>query len=597
MSEVWADSFVEEANISRTIWMLRRALGEDKNGQDYIQTIPKHGYRFVADVSEISPANQKAKAATANGDQGGISRDSANAETELAKPSEVIEPPAKILKGVLIAAFVVLAIGLSGVLANYLLKKKRATKAPAIKSLAVLPLKNVSGDSAQDYLVDGMTEGLISNLARIRDLRVIASKAVMQYKDSPKTRAEIATDLNVDAIVQGSFFADGKLLRVEVELVDATTENKLWSDHYEQSSSDMFVLQKDITNAIARKIRIDIQPSMNLAQNINPEAYDLYLHGCFQMREETKENYLKAIALQERAIKLDPNFAPAFAELARASSSYVYVYAPQDKQMYERAVVAVEHALAISPDLAEAHLVRALLLWTHANGFPHEQAIEEYKYVLELNPNLDEAHQRLGIVYHHIGMFDKALAEYRQALDIDPTNNLVRLRIGAVATLQHRYQEAINILDTLPTDLTLAIYWKGLALVHLKRLDEAANFAAEALKDRPQDAGGEITSIQALIAALRGDDRLAEKKIKRTIVIGSSYDHFHHSAYHIAMAYAILKKPDEAMKWLEIAANDGLPCYPAFEADPFLENLHQDPRFIEFMAKQKEIWETRMKTL
>jgi TolB-like protein/Tfp pilus assembly protein PilF len=608
MREIWADSFVEEANISRTIWMLRSALGHDENGQQYIETIPKHGYRFLANVVEISPAgpvNQNGATALVQNLEAETVKTNENyrvhAQT-VVKPAttttnQSVAPQTKKYRTILAVTLFPLLSAIIALSFYYSQKKNSPVRTPEIKSLAVLPIKNMSGDQAQDYLVDGMTAGLIANLSRIGNLRVIASKSVMAYKGSSRTLAEIASDLNVDAIVQGGFRADGDHFQIDLELVDGRTENKLWSHKIERSSGEVLNIQRDIADAIRSRLHIDAHPPATYLQNVNPEAYNLYQHGRYQLQEETKENALKAIAFQQQAVNLDPNFALAYTELARAYNIYTYFYEPKAKKSYENAFVAVETALNKDPDLGDAHFVRGLLLWTHAKGFPHEQVIAEYKRALELNPNLDEAHHQLGIVYHHIGLFDKALAEYQLALAINPANNIVRVRFGAVTALQHKYEEALSIMNTLPPDFIGVRFHKAWVLVHLNRLDQATAFVEQTLKSYPKDEGGMMASIQALIAAQLGDERKAEEKIRRTVEVGSGFGDFHHSAYDIAEAYAILKKPDKAMKWLESAANDGLPCYPAFDADPFLENLRQDPRFIEFMVKQKEIWETRMRTL
>jgi DNA-binding winged helix-turn-helix (wHTH) protein len=403
MNEIWTDCFVEDANLTRTIWMLRQALDDDRNGNGFIQTVPKHGYRFVAELKDPRSETKGQNTGPFNG-----------------------HPP-------------------------------------------------------------------------------------------------------------------------------------------------------DQTG------------------NIDNQAYELFLRGRYHLRRETEESVQEAIALQEQATRLSPNFALAFTELARAYHLNAYYYTPEEAKWDEKAWVACEWALTLDPQLGEAHFVRGLLLWTHANGFPHEQVIEEYKRALKLNSDLDEAHHQLGLVLHHIGLLDHALVHYEKALAINPANNIVRARFAIVGNFKHQYEETMRIVDTLPPDITPGLYiLKGMALCHLYRLDEAQNYTENWLESHPRDDGGLMTSIQAMIAALRGDKGEALARIQHSIEIGHGYGHFHHSTYNIAAAFSLLQMPDDAIKWLEFTFNDGFPCYPMIDGDPFLENLHCDPRFIALMSKQREVWDKRM---
>jgi DNA-binding winged helix-turn-helix (wHTH) protein len=406
MNEIWADCFVEEANLTRTIWMLRQALGDGCNGNSFIQTIPKHGYRFAAEQSNV----------------------------EYAQP-ESEEP--------------------------------------------------ISGSS---------------------------------------------------------------------------------NGHSPQK-----------------------------AGNVSKEAYELYLRGRYHLRRETKESVQEAIQLQKKATKLDQNFALAYTELARAYHLNAFYYTPQEKHYDEKAWVACEWAIKLDPQLAEAHFVRGLLLWTHANGFPHEQVIDEYKRALELDPGLDEAHHQIGLVLHHIGLLEEALDHYSKALEINPANNIVRVRFGIVHQFKHQYDEALRIVNTLPADMTPGPnILRGMALCHLYRLEEAQEFSDKWLIAHQKDEGGLMTSIQAVIAALNNNKCASLAKVERSIEIGRGYGHFHHSTYNIATAFALLDLAADAINWLEFTFNDGFPCYPMIEGDPFLQSLHGDSRYGALMSKQKQLWTKRI---
>jgi tetratricopeptide (TPR) repeat protein len=210
-----------------------------------------------------------------------------------------------------------------------------------------------------------------------------------------------------------------------------------------------------------------------------------------------------------------------------------------------------------------------------------------------LNPNLDEAQNQLALVYSHIGAFDQALQELQKAVAIKPGNTLAQFRIGETLLFQGKYEQALTALRSIPREANPALvgFQTPVALVHLGRREEAATMLEEFLKDYPEDNGGLFTSVQALIAALAGEENTAERKIRSALEKGKGFGHFHHTAYNIACAYSLMKKAEQAMKWLETAAEDGFPCYPLFERDPHLNHLRQDARFIRFMARLKAQWD------
>jgi len=292
-------------------------------------------------------------------------------------------------------------------------------------------------------------------------------------------------------------------------------------------------------------------------------------------------------------VATDPTFAAAYAELAQAYVWKLFLFAPGDRQWEEKAFVATEKAIALDPNSAVAHLARGRLLWTPANHFPHEKAIREYRHALTLNPSLDEARNQLALVYCHIGAFDEALQESQKAINTNPNNNLAQLRIGQTLNFQGKYEQALSVLRAVPQDANPALvgYQIAWALFNLGRKEEASATLEQLLRDYPEDSGGLFTSLQAVLAVSAGQERTAEDKIKSAIERGKGFGHFHHTAYHIACAYALMNKREQAIKWLQAAAEDGFPCYPLFEKDSNLDNLRQDARFVAFMAKLREQWD------
>jgi tetratricopeptide (TPR) repeat protein len=326
---------------------------------------------------------------------------------------------------------------------------------------------------------------------------------------------------------------------------------------------------------------------------VNPEAYDQYLRGKFYLHRQNREDNAAAIAALERAVEKDQTFAEAYAELAQAYVWKLYLFSPGEKQWSEKAYVAVGKALSLDPELAVAYLARGRLMWTPENRFPHEMVIKEYRHALTLDPNLDEARNQLSLVYCHIGALDEALEEAQNALATNPTNNLAQFRIAETLNFQGKYEQALAALRAIPKEANPRLVWHQTvwSLFNLGRKDEASATIDQFLKDYPKEDLGLFTSLQALLAASTGQERVAEDKIKLSVKEGRGFGHFHHAAYYIACAYALMNKPDEALKWLEFAADEGFPCYPLFERDPLLNNIRQDPRFTSFMTKQKEQWE------
>jgi eukaryotic-like serine/threonine-protein kinase len=337
------------------------------------------------------------------------------------------------------------------------------------------------------------------------------------------------------------------------------------------------------------------------ARSANPVAYDAYMRGMVSVNSENPADNQAAAKLFEQAVAADPNFAAAYAELSRAytiKARYVASDAER-KKSYEDAEVAVDKALAIDPDLAEGHFARGLMLWTPYKRFPHVQAIQSYRRAIELNPKFDEAHHQLGFVYLHIGMLDKGQREIERALEINPGNTLARYRLGVIDMCRAKYAEAFQIFNSTPLEQNpeLLAFYTSNALFRLGRNEEASELIDRYFKDYSTDKGGMVTSVKAMMLAKAGKKSEAEATIQHAIEIGRGYAHFHHTSYNIASAYALINEPEQAMKWLQVTAEEGFPNYPLFEGDAQLDNLRKDPRFTAFMAQQKQQWEHFSATL
>src|SRR2546425_205809 len=472
-----------------------------------------------------------------------------------------------------------------------------------VQSLAVLPLANLSADTLRSWYADGLTEALTTDLGRIRSLLVIARGSMTPFRGTSKPLAEIARELHVDAVVEGGVQQAGGFVRVDVRLISAATGYQLWADRFEEPVQNRFALEDRVARGIVSALELPLSASEEHALHAVPtknlDAYDSYLRGKIRLRRENREDDSVAITLLERAVALDPDFAAAQAELARAYVLRVEQFAPNDTTLVERAWVATEKALRLDPDLAEAHLARASVLGNLSSRFSPEPAIQEARRALELNPNLAQAHHKLGNIYLHRGLLDRAIDEFRRTLVIDPGNYGATRRIGLALVYQGQYEDGLRMIRQVPpqSNQSLWNYEVAWALLYLGRNAEASELMERYLHDHPEDRGGVVTSTRAILFAKMGDARQADADIRTAIVKGRGFVHFHHTAYNIATVYALLRQPARAVYWLHQAAEGGWPCYPYFARDPNLDHIRGDPGFVAFIEQLKRQWERYEATL
>ena len=325
-------------------------------------------------------------------------------------------------------------------------------------------------------------------------------------------------------------------------------------------------------------------------------ADDVYFQGKFYSDRGNPDDVQKSIELFEKAIELDPNHARSHVELARAHGTRVFFFDSENKDLLAKSYALIQRALNIEPDLAQAHGVKGYLLWSPANGYPHEQAIEEFRKALALAPGLVDAHNWLGAVYFHIGLLDEAKVEIETTLRLDPSRNVARLHRSVIQGYSGHYKEAVQGLRSLPGDLSseLAGSMTAWCLINLGRKDEASGLIERLLVRTPADVGGQLAAVNALSFAIRNNSSAAEAAIAEAIEKGSGFGHFHHTTHYIADTYARLNRHAEAVKYLHITADTGFPCFPLFNNDPNLDTIRSDPGFQEFISDQRAIWEERV---
>jgi DNA-binding winged helix-turn-helix (wHTH) protein/Flp pilus assembly protein TadD len=345
----------------------------------------------------------------------------------------------------------------------------------------------------------------------------------------------------------------------------------------------------------AAAVATSAAPLLKASPSDRSPAYDLYIRGKVKLSGENLDDTNEAIALLEAAVALDPSCAGAYAQLARAYNTRSFKFTSQadGKRSRERADVALAKALDLDPNLAESHFARGLILWTKAKGFPHEQAIRSFKKALELEPVDDETHHQLSMVYAHVGLLNEAHHHIGRAIELNPNNTMARFRAAMYAAWQCRFEDALTQLKTVPSDVSpfLVDRVRAEVYVQLGRLDKARPIIDGFLATHPDDEGGSLTGVRALMLAKAGNTREARRMIAQAIELGTGFGHFHHTAYNIAAAYAALHETNEAVDWIEAAADDGYPCYSYFERDPNLDEVRQCPQFVDLMAALHRQWQ------
>jgi len=449
-------------------------------------------------------------------------------------------------------------------------RRESAEPQPDIKSLAVLPLENLSGDPAQEYFADGITEAIINNLTQIRALsRVISRTSMMRYKGSPKSLPEIAEELKVDAVIEGSVQRLGGRVRVTVKLIPAATDSPLWSREYNRDESDVLKLQSDVARAVADEIRIQVTPEERVrlasARSINPQAHEAYLLGRYHSNKGNEEGWRQAIEYFERATQIAPDYAAAYAGLSDGWLE-LGIFGANFKEVESPSRAAALKAIELDEQLAEAHTslanIKEFYDWDWAG------AEAEFRRALELDPG-GRAHIEYGILLMHLGRNDEAVREGQIAVQLDPLSSYAESSLGRFLYRARRYEEALPHLRRaveLEPRAIRANFRLGDVYAQLRRYDEAIAAFERIREVMPE--GGDFQAGIARVYALQGRQREARRMVSG--VKGN--------AYIIAGVYATLGDKDQAFSILEKAVEERQ-MLAALKVDPPFENLHSDPRW------------------
>jgi len=555
---VWPDTCVGDDVLIRAICELRRVFEDDPKDARFIQTIPKRGYRLVAPVQPV------------NGHK--------STTIELSFPSTAsaaIEPTKKNKKLKTVLTEVLAVVVICGILLALNVAGSRdrvfGGHTPVIRSLAVLPLQNLNGDPSQEYLADGMTEELITELSQISALRVISRTSVMRYKGSKKLLPEIAHELGADGIVEGSVLRSGNKVRITAQLIYAPQDTNLWAETYDRDLGNVLALQSEIANNITSAVKINSTPQekerLKNAQPVNVQALEAYLQGEYHLNRYGRgfgdEEDKAAISYFQQAISAEPGFARAYVEMANA---YEGLMLPANKRWpMERA--ATEKALALAPNLAEAHFTMGRVRLFSDWDFP--AAGREFQRAIELNPNNAEAHDWYALYLSSVGRDEEAKAEGKLAQQLDPVHYLHDLPVDedrGIILLQ-------NYLELNPEDgyahLDLANRYarKGMQKEHVGELEKtAASFGFPAFGKQVATAYARSGYQGALRTWAEGLDR---NGVNRPMMV--------------AAAYVRLGDKDKALRWLERAYSEHDDDMVCLKVDSVWDPLRSEPRFKELL--------------
>jgi TolB-like protein/DNA-binding winged helix-turn-helix (wHTH) protein len=594
LKAVWGDAFVEEGNLTQYISLLRKALADNSENSRLIVTISRKGYQFTADVALAEtpdvtkrdaaqvPTSGVSTPGIAVGAKAGNQNSPAEAPNVLESPkahAAIPKPRSRWPIAAVLSAFaVVLAVA-----AYTYWPRFRAASPPRSKKimLAVLPFQNLTGDPKQEYLADGLTEETIAQLGRLRpeQLGVIARTSVMGYKHGDQRLDQIGRDLSVQYVLENSLRGSGDHLRITVQLLQVKDQSHLWAQDYDYGPRDIFNLEDDVAKAVAREIRIRLPPQqqadLTRVRPINPEAFDAYMEARFFFGRDNNGDLKRAVSYYEQAIKLDSGYAPAWVGLSEAHfrQADYSVVTPTEGQ--RKAREAVEQALALDPNLAEAHAqigrIKMFVDWDWTG------ASASLQRALALDPGNSAVVGFASRQVACLGRFEEALELARRAIVLDPLNALERGWLAQICFVMGRQEEAeMSLKKAFELNSDLPAYHEVLGFLYLAQ-------------GRAQDALAEIGREPDESLRLQGYAvvyyALGRKKESDTTLSELIAKYQRDSAFQIAEVYAFRHEPDKSFEWLDRAYGQRDTGLAATKAAPLLKYLRGDTRYAALLKK------------
>ena len=558
LNKVWAGLVVEENNLNQCITALRKSLGDSREKSEYIATIPGVGYRFVAEVREAEPLT-----------------------AEEPYPTNTDRSPVFRYALLVLVPLAVVVVG------YWFLKREKSPTAAAVSSIMVLPLDNLSGDPNQEYFADGVTDALIGDLAKLPGLHVISRTSSMHYKGTKKSLPEIAREIRVDAIVEGSVQRSGDRIVIRAQLIHAATDHHLWVQTYERPMRDVLDVQSEIAQTIARQVQLQMTPAdqarLIARHPVSPKAFDDYLQGRYlYWNRRTEENLNKAIAHFHNAIKEDPNYALAHVGLADCYNALgmVQIGALPPFDARRLAEESATRALALDPTLAEAHTAVAYV--KHYN-WDWTAAEQDFKRAIGLNPNYANAHNFYAGFLMSRGRIEESIATSTRARELDPFSLAISAQRGFLLENARRYDEAIeqlrNVIAMDPNHYQ-AHWFLSHTYAANKQYNQAIAAAQRAvdLSERGPGALGMLGLVYGLAGKTDEATRILNELLelnKRRYVTPAA----------LVNVYIGLGNEDQAFVWLEKAFAERSNFIAYLKVFPILDPLRSDPRFADLIQR------------
>jgi len=574
--KLWpADTFVDfDHGLNKAINKIRDALGDSAETPRFVETVSRRGYRFLAEVRAADATPEHGPERSIEAASQAKERGPASLPEDLASHKRRAAPLAWA-----IPILVLLLISIAWTFYS------RNRAAPPIRSLAVLPLESLSGDASQDYFADGMTDELITDLGQISALRVISRTSVMPYKGARKPLKQIARELNVDAVVEGTVLRYGNQVRITARLIEAPADKQLWDHDYQGDLQDTLALQNQVARAIAERIRVSLNPQEDAALRnkkvVNPEAYVSYLKGRYFWNKRTANGLKAAVAYFNQALDEDPSYAQAYSGLADAYAllgDWQYaVMTP--KEALPKAKAAAVKALELNSALGEAHNSLAFCL----DGFDwnFESAEKEFRRAIELNPGYATAHHWYAWHLALVGRNPEAITEMKKAQNLDPLSLIINADLAEILLIAHSYDESIEqSRKTIEMDPNFGLAHNQLAQAYLQKqnTNEAIAELQEAIR-----LSGDCPTCTANLARAYAAAGKRDEALQLLSDLKNGSNHGYSRATETAMVYAALGDKDQAMRWLEKGYeerfNPGVLLRPGF--DP----LRSDPRFQDLLRR------------
>ncbi len=580
------DTFVDfDHSLNTAMRRLREVLNDSSDNSIFIETLQRRGYRFIAPVTLVRPL-ERAVEAVSPVDLGGAPLAMPEAISTAALPKKRIV----LYAGVIAASLLVgAALGLS---AGWLTLRRPPApemkpKPLQVRSLAVLPLENIAATPGQEYLADGMTDELIASLAKVRSLRITSRTSSMEYKGTHKPLSEIARELNVDAVVEGTVQRSGGNVRITAELVQTSSDRALWAETYENQVGDILALQQQVANAIVRQIQIELTPqeqqALTATQSISPEAYEDYLKGKYYWNRRSESALTKAINYFELATKDEPQYALAYAGLADCYGiiGAAIVGTVPAKEVAPKAEAAAIRAIELGPNLAESQTSMATVRLNY--DWDWAGAERGFRRAIELNPGYATAHQRYSLYLIAMDRKDESIAEMQRAVSLEPLSVSMNFSLGWRLYMARRYDSAIQQLrNAVAMDPSLALAHMVLGQAYEQKgiFPQATAELTQAVELSHRSAPM-IAALAHMYAVSGRQDRARELLKELTYPSRRQYV----SPFYIALVYAGLNEQAKAVFWLNKAIDDrSNPCI-FLRVDPEFDSLRKDPGFVTLLKR------------